>query len=877
MKLTKLAAFMALGASCAYIAPMVAYAEEVEEETLKKLTKFQYPETRTHQSKRDDFLQGEYGRPSNAIVSSTTRSGDTSDPVRPDDGIDHYFEETIVDKYRWLEEVDAIDAEYAKETTEDRKRNPVGTRLENEVPDDQFDNRTTKYLQTVQPKKSSEVNDWVNAQNAVTKAYLEQIPYYQQVYQNIDSLMNRHHSIRKVSVDGVGEIHYFRAEDGFGRIVYTDQAGVEHLLMHEKELMSDGNGRVQDGDIYVSEKGSYVAFFVASGSADSEIRYLLVLDVKTGKEVARITPINRSYVELEWIDDKSFLYVGDEGTGWASVYRHEVGAGKFNDPFEVSRRHLDSGSTINSFSLEGKDKRYIVVNAWRRGDVDYIKDRKTGKIYRLHDERQFKRDFAKADGFTPGKLASFVHLDEKTLDVYFISSENTLKGEIIKSNLKNLSKREVVVSASPEYEEMIEAVYHDEGEGYFLINYRKDATHRVVLTDKKGKIVKDLSPNITGNALDLDTYVPTEEDIKKAKEKGDDIPEGYVSFRYYDTITPRTIYKYSPIKGEMIDVRRRDLYPFATEEYESKHVMYTSKDGTKIPMTISYKKGTVLNGKNPTVLYGYGGFGLAADNYFRFDRATWLEHGGIWVNAHLRGGEEYGREWHEAGKRLNKLNVFDDFEAAADYLFANGYTSPDYLSISGASNGGLLVGAAMTLNPSKYRVAIPEVGVLDMLRHADNYHTQYWVDEYGTPYDSKEMYNILRSYSPYHNVKAGICYPSTIVMTSKRDDRVTPSHSYKFAAELQDKQSCDNPTFLYAAETHGHGPNTWQDRKENYQIVTAFRLHEMGITSVPTDIRRPSVEELKGEKWLEEDAKAEAKKQEAIKKYLEEQQNKEQK
>ncbi len=871
MKLTKLATLMAL-ASCAYTAP--AFAQTAEEEVQTQANRIQYPQTRIHQENRDDFVQGEYGRPGSFIVNITpdntwTNTADSSAREYYDDGIDHYFTETVVDKYRWLEDVDPINAEYMRETTEDRKRNPIGSRLENDIPNDQFDNRTATALATVEPKQSSEVNDWVNEQNAVTNAYLEKIPYYTQVYNNIDSLMNRHHSIRKEKREGVGEIHYFRAEDGFGRIVYTDLAGVEHELLNERNLQEDGNANIQDGDIYVSEKGSYVAFAVRSGNADAELRSIRILEVKTGKEVSRLAPINRHYVEMEWLDDTNLLYVGDDG-GWTDILRHEVGSGRFNDHVEVSRTHLDTGTSIQSFSTEGEDKRYLIIDGWRQGDTSYIKDRKTGKIYRLHSEKNYKRNFAKVDGFTPGILSSFVHLDDKTLDVYFISTENTLKGELIKSNLKNLSKREVIIPALPEYQQMLEAVYHNEGNGYFLIRYMKDATHRVVLMDAKGRLVKDLSPSDVGNMSDLDTYVPSQKDIDAAREKGESTPEAYVSFRYFDTITPRTVYKFSPTKGgELTDKRRRDLHPFATDDYESKHIMYTSKDGTQIPMVLSYKKGTVLNGKNPTVLYGYGGFGLASDNAFRFDRAIWLEHGGIWATAHLRGGEEYGREWHAAGKRLNKMNVFDDFESAADYLFANGYTSPEYLAISGASNGGLLVGAAMTLNPSKYRVALPEVGVLDMIRHADNYHTQFWVDEYGTPYDSIEMYEKLKSYSPYHNVKAGTCYPSTIVMTSKRDDRVTPSHSYKFVAELQDKQACANPTFLYAAENHGHGPNTWEDRKKNYQIVTAFRLNEMGITSVPTITNRPTEDELKGAKRLEEEAKEQAKTLEERQKYLE--------
>lgn len=871
MKLTQLTTLIAMALGTSYGAYAAEDSQHDTNANNNPNNVISYPKTKIHQHTRDDFLQGEYGRPDGFISPATANNswvntGDSSVYPRPDDGVDSYFDEVIVDKYRWLEDVDVINAEYARETSADRERNTIGSRLENDIPDNQFDNRTNRFLQTVFPRQSSEVNTWVDAQNATTLAYLEQIPYYEQVYRNIDSLMNRHHSITKEKRAGVGEIHYFRAPDGFGRIVYTDMAGVEHELLNEQTVQADGNAKIADGDIYVSPNGTYVAFFLASGNADKELRSLRVLEVKTGQEVAHIKHMTDWYFELEWLDDDSFLYIArDNQQGYYShIYRHHVKSKRFNDPIEVDYRHLvnaGSDSTIQSFYLEGENNRYLVINAESKGAmIDFVKDRQTGKIYRLHNDRAFRQRFARAEDFAEGVLSSFVHLDEKTLDVYFVSGDNTPRGELVKSNLNNLRQRQVIVPVMDDYDYMLEAIYHAEGDGYFLIRYRKDATERIAVANAQGRIIKDLTPSTTGVIYDLDSYVPTQEEIDAAKQKGDTPPQAYVWFRYYNTITPRTDYQYSISQDEFIDIRRRDLYPFVSEDYESKQVFYTSKDGTQIPMVISHKKGLVLDGKNPTVLYGYGGFNLPSDNAFRPDRAVWLEHGGVWATANLRGGNEYGDAWHEAGKRMNKMNVFDDFEAAADYLINQGYTTPDYLAISGASNGGLLVGAAMTLNPSKYRVALPEVGVLDMLRHSDSYHhTNYWIDEFGTAHDSREMYNLLRSYSPYHNIKAGVCYPSTIVMTSKRDDRVTPSHSYKFAAALQEHQACNRPTLLYAAQTHGHGPNTWAERKQNYHITTAFRLHEMGITEVPTDIYRPSVEELKGQKWLDEEAKEQAK------------------
>ena len=868
MRLTKLAALMASSISCLYLTQCTTpahLAQPSQNAEPKKIGNLVYPETRTHQEQKDNFLQGEYGRPSGYV--NTAGVGETpSNTPRPDDGIDHYAKEVIVDKYRWLEEIDVINPEYAKETTADRERNFTGSHFENDIPNGQLDNRAVASLQVVPERQSSEVNDWVEAQNKVTFEYIQAVPYYQDIVKNINSLMGSRHSIRRATKENVGEIHYFRHEDGYGRIVYTDLLGKEHELVNEKDLSDDGTKVIAGGDIYVSDKGTYIAYFVKTGNSDSDLTELRVIKTKTGEEVKRLTnawPADDGGVT--WLDDESFYYLG-KSVHWNvwNIMRHHVNANHFNDPIVVSSSYLRDTPTwgrIVDFILLGDSKRYMQISADIANGTDYIFDLQTKKMYRLHSPAFWNKVSASRELFDATVLASFVDLDEKTLDVYFVSGENTQKGEIIKSNLKNLKKREVVVPHFGAYDRMLSAVRNGEGNGEFLIRYIKDAAEKVVLVSADGKTVKDLTPSIAGYVSHLSLY------------KDKDTKANLASFRFSNVITPRTVYKYDLDKGEFTDVRRRDLFPFVTEDYEVKHVMYPSKDGTMIPMVISHKKGLKLDGKNPTVLYGYGGFSSRHEHWFNFPPAAWMEHGGVWVTAHLRGGDEYGEEWHQAGKRLNKMSVFEDFESAADYLAAQGYASSDYLAISGTSNGGLLVGAAMTLNPSKYRVAIPDVGVMDMLRYPDmsHYHTD-WRPEFGTAYDDKKMFDLLKSYSPYHNIKEGVCYPSTLVTTSKRDDRVVPSHSYKFTAELQGKQSCDNPVLLYAAQTQGHHPSTWQDRLNLYHLTTAFRLHEMGIKELPKLPERPTVEALKGEKWLQEEAKEAAKKQAAIEKRIQERQ-----
>ena len=297
-------------------------------------------------------------------------------------------------------------------------------------------------------------------------------------------------------------------------------------------------------------------------------------------------------------------------------------------------------------------------------------------------------------------------------------------------------------------------------------------------------------------------------------------------------MTTGTIYKMYIASGAS-DVYHQPKVKFNPEDYESKQVFYTSKDGTKVPMMITYKKGTKLNGTNPTMLYAYGGFNISLTPSFSIANAVWLENGGVYAVPNLRGGGEYGKKWHNAGTKMQKQNVFDDFIAAAQYLIDNKYTSSDFLAIKGGSNGGLLVGATMTQRPDLMKVALPAVGVLDMLR----YHTftagAGWAYDYGTAEDSKEMFEYLKGYSPLHNVKAGVSYPATMVTTGDHDDRVVPAHSFKFAAELQDKNKGNNPMLIRIDVNAGHGAgkSVQQTINENADIQ-AFTLWNMDVTKL---------------------------------------------
>ena len=355
------------------------------------------------------------------------------------------------------------------------------------------------------------------------------------------------------------------------------------------------------------------------------------------------------------------------------------------------------------------------------------------------------------------------------------------------------------------------------GAGFIFANYMKDAVSVVKQFDYKGKLIREIQLPGLGTATGF-------------SGKSEDAAL-YFSFTNY--VTPTTTYQFLPIEGKS-SIYVQPKVDFVSDNYTSKQVFYTSKDGTKVPMIITYKKGTELTAKNPTILYAYGGFNVSLTPSFSIANAVWLEMGGIYAVANLRGGGEYGKKWHDAGTKMQKQNVFDDFIAAAEYLIAEKYTSSDYLAIKGGSNGGLLVGATMTQRPDLMKVALPAVGVMDMLR----YHTftagAGWAYDYGTAEDSKVMFEYIKGYSPVHNVKAGVKYPATLVTTGDHDDRVVPAHSFKFAAELQAKQDGANPVLIRIETNAGHGAGKPVSKTiEEAADLQAFTFYNMGVKVLP--------------------------------------------
>ena len=394
-------------------------------------------------------------------------------------------------------------------------------------------------------------------------------------------------------------------------------------------------------------------------------------------------------------------------------------------------------------------------------------------------------------------------------ELFLLTNLGAEKQKLVKVNVAN-PKPEHWQTVIPETEHVLSV---STGGGYLFAHYMVDALSRMYQYNHQGEQLREIALPDQGSA-----------DLPYGKKEETTL---YYSFTNYRL--PPTIYSFDTQSGQST-VYRHSNAPFDSDRYESRQVFYRSKDGTEIPMIITHKKGIKLDGSNPTILYGYGGFDISLMPGYSSREATWLELDGVYAVANLRGGGEYGKEWHDAGRLMKKQNVFDDFIATAEYLIQEKYTSKQYLAIAGGSNGGLLVGAVMTQRPDLMQIAIPEVGVMDMLRYHQFTAGAGWAYDFGTAEDSKAMFEYLLGYSPLHNIRNGVQYPATMVTTADHDDRVVPAHSFKFAAELQSKQSDDAPTLIRIEVDGGHGAGMPISKIiAHYSDVLSFILYNMGI------------------------------------------------
>ena len=597
-----------------------------------------------------------------------------------------------------------------------------------------------------------------------------------------------------------GKYTYFYKNDGLqNQSVLYRQMGenTPEIFLNPNEFSKDGTTSL--GNVSFTKDGSLVAYSISEGGSDW--RKVLIMNAET-KEIMEDTLVDVKFSGMSWKGNEGFYYSSyDKPTGSQlsaktdqhKLYFHKLGTAQKEDQVifgnDIKRRYVGGNVT--------DDQRFLVISASNStsGNELYIKD------------------------LSSSNQEMITILDNFDTDTYVIENEGTKL--YLVTNFKAPNKRIVTVDFSnPTPENWVDFIPETEnvlnpstGSGYFFAEYMVDAVSKVLQYDYSGKLVRILDLPGVGSIEGL------------GGEKED--MELYYSFTNY--IIPGTLYKYDSNSGKST-VYNKPKIDFNSDDYETHQVFYNSKDGTKIPMIITYKKGTVMNGNNPTILYGYGGFNISLTPGFSVPMAVWMERGGIYAVPNIRGGGEYGRKWHDAGTQMHKQNVFDDFIAAAEYLIDNHYTSKDYLAIRGGSNGGLLVGAVMTQRPDLMKVALPAVGVMDMLR----YHTftagAGWAYDYGTAEQSKEMFEYLKGYSPVHNVKKGVKYPATLVTTADHDDRVVPAHSFKFISELQAKNAGENPVMIRIETNAGHGAGTPISKSiEQYADLFAFTLWNMGI------------------------------------------------
>ncbi|MAX70882.1 MAG: S9 family peptidase [Flavobacteriaceae bacterium] len=654
--------------------------------------------------------------------------------------------------------------------------------------------------------RSADTEAWVKAENEVTFGYLDHIPYRKELKDRLTSLWN----YEKIgSPFKEGDYTYYYKNDGLQNqyVIYRYKTGEDPSTA---EVFLDPNTFKEDGTISLggtsfSKDGKTLAYSISEGGSDW--RKILIMDTET-KAIIEDTLVDIKFSGMSWYKNEGFYYSSydkPEGselsakTDQHKVYYHKLGTKQSEDQLiyggtpEEKHRYIYGGVT--------EDDRYLVITPRisTSGNKLYIKDLTKDNA-----------PFIEILGHTDSDSNIIENVGSK---LYIMTNLNASNQKIVTVDASNPSP-ENWVDFIPETENVLSP---STGGGYFFATYMVDAVSKVLQYDYDGKLIREVELPGVGSAGGFGA---------KKEEK-----ELYYSFTNY--VTPGSIYKYD-IENGTSELYRKPSIDFNPANYESKQIFYTSKDGTKVPMIITHKKGIELNGKNPTILYGYGGFNVSLTPSFSIANAVWMEQGGVYAVPNLRGGGEYGKAWHDAGTQQKKQNVFDDFIAAAEYLIDNKYTSSDYLAIRGGSNGGLLVGATMTQRPDLMKVALPAVGVLDMLR----YHTftagAGWAYDYGTAEDSKEMFEYLKGYSPVHNVKEGVEYPATLVTTGDHDDRVVPAHSFKFAAELQEKQAGDNPVLIRIETDAGHGAGTPVSKTiEQYADIFGFTLYNMDFDVLP--------------------------------------------
>ncbi|MCF6359170.1 MAG: prolyl oligopeptidase family serine peptidase [Cyclobacteriaceae bacterium] len=645
---------------------------------------------------------------------------------------------------------------------------------------------------------SEATGEWVKAENEVTFGYLNHIPYRDKVKSRLEDLMNYE---RVYAPTKHGNWEYFYRNDGLQNqnVFYRKKvdSDVEEVFLNPNNFREDGTISLA-GTSFTAD-GSLVAYQISEGGSDW--RKAIIMNTET-KEILGDTLKDIKFSGLSWRGTDGFYYSSydkPKGSELSSktqqhkLFYHKLGTAQAEDELifggeNQERRYVGAGLT--------EDERFLIISASEStsGNELYFMDLSLSKPILVTVVDNFDNN-------------SYI-LENEGEDLFIHTNFNAPNNRLVKVNSANPTA-ENWVDVIPETENVLSS---STGGGKIFARYLVDAKAQIVQYLMDGTKVREIELPGIGSAYGFGAL---KEDTSL-----------YYTFTSFTT--PSAIYKYD------INTGKSELYikpkvAFNLDDYVTEQVFYESKDGTKVPMFIVYKKGIELNGKNPTYLYAYGGFNVSLTPRFSTSRIIWLENGGIYAQPNLRGGGEYGEKWHLAGTKMQKQNVFDDFIAAAQYLKDKNYTSSDYLAIAGGSNGGLLVGAIMTQQPDIAKVAFPAVGVMDMLRYHKFTAGAGWAYDYGTADDSKEMFEYLKGYSPVHNLKPAN-YPATMVTTADHDDRVVPAHSFKFAATLQENQLGPNPVLIRIETNAGHGAGTPTTKRiEQAADSYSFAWYNMGV------------------------------------------------
>ena len=666
--------------------------------------------------------------------------------------------------------------------------------------DDYFGTKVADPYRWLEDDMSPETAAWVAAQNKVTQDYLSKIPFRDKVRKRLEEMWNypKYSSPRKV-----GNHYYYYKNDGLQNqsILYRQVGlnGTPEIFIDPNKLSKDGTASV--GAPQFSKNKKYAAYLMAQAGSDWQEGY--VMDVTTKKQLTD---------KVQWIKFSGLTWMGDDGFYYSrypepdekgklskqnqfhKVYYHKLGTPQSGDVLVYEDKEHPLRNVTAAVT---EDERFLIIN---------VSEGTSGKELWVKDLKNNQKDFSLLiKGFNTE--ANVVDNDGDRLLVKTNADAPNYK--LVSIDPKNPSKEnwQTIISTRTK---LLQSV--GKAGGKLFLSYLEDASSRIYQTTYKGILEREIKLPGIGSAGGFGGF-------KEDKE----IFYTYSSFNY-----PPAIYRYNITTGKT-ELFRRNEAKIKAENYISLQSFFTSKDGTRIPLFITYKKGITLNSNNPVLLYGYGGFNAAITPYFSISNAFFLEQGGVYAVVNLRGGDEYGEEWHKAGMLLNKQNVFDDFIGAAEFLIAKKYTNPKKLAIRGESNGGLLVGAVINQRPELFKVALPMVGVMDMLRYHNFTIGWAWATEYGRS-DSAQYFPVLFKYSPLHNLKKGFKYPATLITTADHDDRVVPAHSFKYAATLQEMNDGSNPTLIRIETKAGHGAGLPTSKQiEEAADIWSFIMYNLGM------------------------------------------------